>query len=278
MPGDTAIGWTHIKLPNGATYRGRSWNPTTGCTKVSPGCDHCYAEALSERFRGGKGFPNGFDLTLRPDRLTVPLGWKEPSGIFVNSMSDLFHEDVPDDFIRDVFKVMYQAHWHIFQVLTKRAPRMAALVNSKTLALGPNVWLGVSCESRAQIGRLNHLRNLPVAVRFVSFEPLIGPVVRAESFSDYPLLSGIDWAITGGESGPHHRPFNPQWAIDIGKICIEEGVSWYHKQHGGLTPRSGGRVLNGVIYDGFPTPKEDRLDDYPLPVGPAFALRELSHA
>jgi protein gp37 len=197
-----------------------TWNPVTGCTKVSPGCAHCYAETFAERFRGVAGHPYecGFDLQLRPDRLALPLTWSRPRQIFVNSMSDLFHEDVPDDFIRSVFETMRRAHWHTFQVLTKRPQRAAAIAES----LGPwpgNVWMGTSVENQRWTSRIDHLRRIPAAIRFLSCEPLVGPLELD--------LRGIHWVIVGGESGHRARPMKPEWAEAIRRQCQAADVPFF---------------------------------------------------
>src|SRR3954452_3108668 len=202
MSATSAIEWTDA-----------TWNPVTGCTQISPGCDHCYALTFAERFRGVPGHPyeQGFDLKLWPGRLEMPLRWRQPKMVFVNSMSDLFQEDVPDDFIRKVFQVMEAAHWHTFQVLTKRPRRMAEVAPS--LPWPDNVWAGTSVELDRYTWRANHcLRRVPAAVRFVSAEPLLGPLSSLR-------LDHLQWVITGGESGPHHRPCDPDWARDLRDRC-----------------------------------------------------------
>lgn len=222
-----------------------TWNPVTGCTKVSPGCKHCYAETFAERWRGIPGHPyeRGFDLRLWPDRLDLPLTWKKPRTIFVNSMSDLFHEDVPEDFIQLVFDVMARADWHIFQILTKRSERLASLASR--LPWPSNVWQGVSVENTRYIRRIDHLRQATAAVRFLSLEPLLGPLPGLP-------LAGIDWVIVGGESGPIHRRIDPSWVRDIRDQCLAAGVAFFFKQWGGRTPRAGGRLLDGRIWDEMP--------------------------
>jgi protein gp37 len=223
-----------------------TWNPISGCTQISPGCDHCYALTFAERFRGVPNHPyeQGFDLKLWPARLELPLRWRKPRRIFVNSMSDLFHEDVPEDFIRQVFEVMRQAHWHIFQVLTKRPRRMAAL--SPALPWPPHVWAGTSVELDRYTWRANHcLRAVPAAVRFVSAEPLLGPLPSLE-------LDHLHWLITGGESGARHRPCDPDWFRDLRDRCRAAGVAFFHKQNGGKTHTAGGRLLDGRTWDELP--------------------------
>lgn len=226
-----------------------TWNPVTGCTKITRGCDFCYAERFSERFRGVRGHPfqNGFDLTLRPDRLTQPLRWRQPKRIFVNSMSDLFHKEIPRQFIDAVFDTMELAHWHTFQVLTKRSSLMARyLRNRYGTALAPShMWLGVSVEDAQNAVRLRHLRSAQATVKFVSFEPLLGPVGTVD-------LSGIDWAIVGGESGPRARPMAAEWAIEIRDQCAAQKVAFFFKQWGGTRPKSGGRLLGEREWNDYP--------------------------
>lgn len=224
-----------------------TWNPVTGCTQVSPGCDHCYALTFAERFRGVPGHPyqQGFDLTLWPARLELPLTWKRPRRVFVNSMSDLFHEAVPDEYIRRVFAVMAEADRHVFQVLTKRPQRMAAL--APNLPWPANVWAGTSVELDRYSWRSNHyLSQVPAAVRFVSAEPLLGPLPSLD-------MEPLDWLITGGESGPQHRSIERQWVCDLRDRATEAGVAFFHKQWGGRTPKRGGRDLDGRTWDEFPS-------------------------
>jgi protein gp37 len=217
----------------------------TGCDKVSPGCAHCYAETFAERFRGVPGHPyeQGFDLRLWPDRLPLPLSWRKPKRIFVNSMSDLFHPAVPDDFIAGVFAVMTEASWHQFQILTKRPERLAEMATG--LPWPQNVWMGVSIENNRWIGRADALRQVPAAVRFISAEPLLGPL------SDLSL-TGIDWVIAGGESGHIRRPPNGEWFREIRDRCQAEGVAFFFKQWGGKFPKAGGRLLDGRNWDEYP--------------------------
>jgi len=234
MSDKSAIEWTDA-----------TWNPVTGCTQVSPGCDHCYALTFAERFRGVPGHPyeQGFDLKLWPERLQLPLQWKKPRRIFVNSMSDLFHKDVPDEYIYRVFDVMVKADWHIFQVLTKRSARLARL--GSTLPWRPHIWAGVSIETEGYIWRADHLRKVPAYIRFISAEPLLGPL-------DHLNLDGIHWLITGGESGFGHRPCDPDWVRKLRDRCVAEGVAFFHKQWGGRTPKAGGRLLDGRTWDELP--------------------------
>lgn len=222
-----------------------TWNPATGCDRVGPGCDHCYALTFAERFRGVKGHPyeQGFDLKLWPERLYLPFTWKKPRKIFVNSMSDLFHKDIPDEFIRQVFDVMARADWHIFQILTKRSSRLASL--GQTLPWRPHMWAGVSIELDSMVSRADHLRRVPAHVRFISAEPLLGPL-------DSLSLEGIHWLITGGESGHGARRCDPQWVRNLRDRCRESGVAFFHKQWGGRTPKAGGRELDGRTWDEFP--------------------------
>ena len=222
-----------------------TWNPVTGCTKVSPGCDHCYAQTFAERFRGVPGHPfeNGFDLTLRPERLLQPLGWKKPSTVFVNSMSDLFHRDIPDDYILEVFKTMKAATKHQFQVLTKRAERLERL--SSRIDFGENVWVGVSVESPNYFWRIKHLQRVPAKVRFLSCEPLLARL------GTIPLLN-IDWCIVGGESGHGARPMGEDWVREIREQCELEGVAFFFKQWGGTRKKKSGRLLDGRTYDEMP--------------------------
>lgn len=222
-----------------------TWNPVTGCTRVSAGCDHCYALAFAERFRGVPGHPyeQGFDLRLWPERLQLPFTWKKPRRIFVNSMSDLFHADVPDEFIAQLFETMVLANRHIYQVLTKRPQRLARI--AETLPWPDNVWIGVSIESNEVAWRADFLRRVPAAVRFISAEPLIGPIDKLN-------LEGIDWLITGGESGPKHRFCNPDWVREARDHCLAEDVAYFHKQWGGRTSKMGGRELDGRTWDQMP--------------------------
>jgi protein gp37 len=222
-----------------------TWNPVTGCTKVSPGCTHCYAERLAERLQamGNRRYHNGFRLTLHPDQLTLPLRWRNPRRIFVNSMSDLFHEAVPDDFVVQAFDVMGRAHWHVFQVLTKRAERLVEL--APKLSWPPNVWQGVSVETSKYLSRIRLLREAPAAVRFLSLEPLLGPLPELP-------LDGIDWVIVGGESGPEHRRLKPEWVREIRDQCQKAGIPFFFKQWGGRTPKAGGRVLDRQEWNEMP--------------------------
>jgi protein gp37 len=226
-----------------------SWNPVTGCSKVSPGCAHCYAETFAERFRGVPGHPyeQGFDLRLWPTRLDLPLRWRLPRRIFVTSMADLFHEDVPFEFIKRVFDVMGQADWHQFQVLTKRHERLAEL--APRLPWPVNVWAGVSIENARFIHRADYLRQVPAAVRFISAEPLLGQLTRLD-------LTGIDWLIAGGESGVGHRPVKAEWVQELRDRCQAEGVAFFFKQWGGRTSKTGGRLLEEREWNEMPQAQE----------------------
>jgi len=222
-----------------------TWNPVTGCTKVSPGCKHCYAELFAERWRGIPGHPyeQGFDLRLWPDRLDLPLTWKKPRTIFVNSMSDLFHEKVPLAFIQKVFRTMETASWHTFQILTKRSERLVEL--APELGWPPNVWVGVSIETAKYLWRADHLRKVPAALRFLSLEPLLGPISALD-------LAGIHWVIVGGESGPGARPIEAEWVREIRKQCRAADVPFFFKQWGGVQKKRNGRVLDGRTWDAMP--------------------------
>jgi len=239
MAEKTAIEWTNT-----------TWNPVTGCTKISRGCDNCYAERFSERFRGvlGHPFENGFDLTIRPERVRQPLSWRRPRMIFVNSMSDLFHKNIPTAFIDGVFDTMEAADWHVFQILTKRSSLMRRYIN-KRYATAPaprHIWLGTSIEDRQRLSRLRHLQETNTLVRFLSIEPLLGPIGRFD-------LTGIHWVIVGGESGPRARPMSAEWVREIREQCQEANVAFFFKQWGGFRPKSGGRELDGREWNQFPT-------------------------
>lgn len=222
------------------------WNPVTGCEKVSPGCKHCYAERMAKRLKamGQTNYRNGFDLTLQPHMLDLPLKWKTSRTIFVNSMSDLFHKDVPDEYIRRVFDVMNRASWHRFQILTKRSERLAEL--SDKLSWTPNIWQGVSVESAKYVSRIDDLRSTKAQIKFLSLEPLLGPIPNLN-------LTGIDWVIVGGESGPKFRTMGLTWATDLRDQCLAAGVPFFFKQWGGLTPKAGGRRLEGRTWDEMPS-------------------------
>lgn len=226
-----------------------TWNPVTGCTKISPGCTNCYAERFAERFRGVKGHPyeQGFALRLWPERLEQPLRWTRPRRIFVNSMSDLFHREIPWEFTARVFKVMEQASWHTFQVLTKRTEAMKEFVNVRYSngTTPEHIHIGVSVENKASLFRADDLREARASVRFLSCEPLL------ESLGNLDLR-GIHWVIVGGESGPGYRPMDPAWVRKIRDQCISAGIPFFFKQWGGLRPKSGGNLLDGVAWVQYP--------------------------
>jgi protein gp37 len=227
-----------------------TWNPVTGCTKISAGCDNCYAARFSERFRGVPSHPfaTGFDLTLRPERLKQPLEWKRPRMIFVNSMSDLFHKGIPKAYISAVFDTMEKADWHAYQVLTKRSSLLRKFLNDRyRVRKAPaHMWFGVSVENEQATSRIAHLQNANAGIRFLSIEPLIAPVGQLD-------LSDIDWVIVGGESGQRPRPMDPEWAIDIRNQCIAACVPFFLKQWGGRSPKTSGRLLEGREWNQFPT-------------------------
>ena len=235
MADRSAIEWTES-----------TWNPITGCTKVSPGCKHCYAERMALRLQamGQPNYTNGFALTLHEHVLELPLQWKTPKTIFVNSMSDLFHHDVPLEFILKVFDVMGRAQWHQFQVLTKRAERLSEL--NGRLPWSPNVWMGVSVENQRYVYRIEHLRHTDAAVKFLSLEPLLGPLPELD-------LSGIDWVIAGGESGPRARPVQQSWVVEIRDQCLQARVPFFFKQWGGVHKKKAGRLLEGRTWDEMPS-------------------------
>ena len=237
----TCTRYTHIMSQRDEPLRPNrweSWNPITGCTKVSEGCRHCYAERIAERWRGiaGHHYERGFDLQLRPERLELPLRWRRPRMIFVDSMSDLFHEDIPDDFVRAVFAIMERASQHTFYTLTKRPGRLLDLAAS--LPWPPQVWMGVTVESGRHAARAEALRRVPAAVRHVSAEPLLGPLDALD-------LAGIDLVVAGGESGPGRRPPQPDWLRSLRDRCLAAGVAFTFKGWGGATQTTGGRLLDG---------------------------------
>lgn len=239
----TSIEWTET-----------TWNPTTGCDRTSPGCDHCYAQTLAKRLKA-MGSPRyqldgdertsgpGFRLTLHPDLLDQPRRWRQPRTVFVNSMSDLFHKDVPISFIRDVFDTIRDTPLHQYQILTKRSKRLAAVADK--LEWPANLWMGVSVENERYRFRVDHLREVPSAVRFLSCEPLLGPIPELN-------LDRIDWVIAGGESGPRARPMLLPWVSDLRDQCTTAGVAFFFKQWGGRTPKAGGRELDGRTWDDMP--------------------------
>jgi protein gp37 len=236
-----------------------TWNPVRGCTKISPGCKHCYAETFAERFRGVPGHPyeQGFDPRLVPEKLNEPLKWPTPRMVFVNSMSDLFHTYVPDEYIERVTEVMITANWHTYQVLTKRAERLRELLSDRLRFGGQasNIWWGVSVENRKHgLPRIDHLRRAPARVRFLSIEPLLEDVGDLD-------LSGIHWVIVGGESGHGARPLKREWVISILRQCRKQGVQFFFKQWGGVHKSKTGRVLDGRTYDEFPAPSPHPILD-----------------
>lgn len=222
-----------------------TWNPVTGCNKISTGCKNCYAEQLSRRLKamGQRNYVNGFKLTLQPHMLELPLKWKKPQTIFVNSMSDLFHKDVPTDYIQQVFEVMNKAHWHRFQVLTKRAERLAELNDSFNWS--ENIWMGVSVENKNFVNRIDYLRGTKARVKFLSLEPLLSPLKNLN-------LTNIDWVIVGGESGFKARPIKEEWVIDIKNQCDKAKTAFFFKQWGGKNKKKTGRLLEGVTYSAMP--------------------------
>ena len=238
MASTTDIEWTNA-----------TWNPVTGCTRIGAGCDHCYAERFAERFRGVAGHPfeRGFDVQTRPERLGQPLSWRRPRMIFVNSMGDLFHKRVRRDFVDDVFDVMERADRHVFQLLTKRSSRMRDYVNARyrRRPAPAHVWMGVSIEDETKLARARHLRATAAAVRFLSLEPLLGPLRDLD-------LDGIHWAIVGGESGPGARPMRAEWARAVRDACAAAGVPFFFKQWGGARPKAGGRTLDGREWSQWP--------------------------
>jgi protein gp37 len=239
MSSQSSIEWTDA-----------TWNPVRGCTKISPGCKYCYAEVFAERFRGVPGHPYelGFDLRLVPEKLAEPLRWARPRMIFVNSMSDLFHERVPDSYIQKVAEIMSSANWHIFQVLTKRSERLKQMLQTslKPYARHEHIWWGVSVENRKYgLPRIQHLRQAPAAIRFLSVEPLLEDVGKIN-------LNGISWVIVGGESGPKARPIQQDWVTSIRDQCKANRVPFFFKQWGGKHKKKAGRTLNGRTYNEFP--------------------------
>ena len=236
MSGNSAIEWTES-----------TWNPVTGCTKISPGCANCYAERMARRLQamGQPNYAAGFKLTVHEHVLGLPLTWKTPQAIFVNSMSDLFHQGVPTDFIMRAFDVMNQADWHCYQILTKRSERLLQL--DPQLGWADHIWMGVSVENADYLSRIDDLRQTGAAVKFLSLEPLLGPMGRLD-------LAGIDWVIVGGESGPGARPMEESWALEIRDQCVDEGVPFFFKQWGGTQKKKAGRLLEGRTWDETPLP------------------------
>lgn len=246
MATNSAIEWTEA-----------TWNPVTGCDKLSPGCAHCYAERMARRLKamGTHNYRNGFEVTLQPQMLEVPLTWRKSKRIFVNSMSDLFHEYVPASFIHDVFDVMRRAHWHQYQILTKRSERLMELDSS--LGWAPHIWMGVSVENHRFLHRIDHLRRTRAKVKFLSLEPLLGPLPGLN-------LVDIDWVIVGGESGPRARPMDPKWVKSIRDQCRSAGVAFFFKQWGGVFKSRTGRDLDGRTWDEMPASRDSALRRWPL--------------
>jgi protein gp37 len=243
---DTSIEWTDA-----------TWNPIRGCTKISAGCKNCYAERFAERFRGVAGHPfeQGFDIRMVPEKLAEPLKWREPRMIFVNSMSDLFHDKVSDEYIERVVRVMVLARWHTFQVLTKRGDRLKHMLRGslKFAAEAKNIWWGVSVENKRDgVPRIKQLQDAPAAVRFLSVEPLLEDVGKLN-------LTGISWLIVGGESGPHSRPMKAEWVTSLRAQCEASGVAFFFKQWGGARKKLTGRTLDGKTYSEFPERHESRI-------------------
>jgi len=223
-----------------------TWNPVTGCTKISSGCKNCYAERLSIRLQamGQPNYANGFRITTHEHVLGHPLKWRKPQTIFVNSMSDLFHDEIPADFTHKIFDVMAQAHWHRFQVLTKRAERLETFASS--LPWTENIWMGVTVESSDYVRRISSLRATEAAVKFLSMEPLLSPISDLD-------LTGIDWVIVGGESGPGCRPMKEEWVLDLKEQCLAQEVPFFFKQWGGINKKKAGRLLQGRAWDEMPS-------------------------
>ncbi|MEZ4330892.1 MAG: phage Gp37/Gp68 family protein [Myxococcota bacterium] len=250
MADATAIEWTDA-----------TWNPVSGCSKVSRGCDRCYAERFSERFRGvsGHAFEQGFDLRLWPQRLMQPTRWKRSRRVFVNSMGDLFHKNIPRKFVSDVFDVMEYANWHQYQVLTKRSSLLRCFVNSRfpSLSCPDHIWLGVSVEDRRALRRIEHLQRANASIRFLSVEPLL------ESLGEIDL-TGIHWVIVGGESGPGFRAMDPTWVREVRDQCVDQCVPFFFKQWGGVRPKSGGNLLDGEQWLQYPSQSPPQLREASL--------------
>ncbi len=234
MAGRSHIEWTDA-----------TWNPVTGCTKVSPGCKNCYAARMSKRLQAMQqpNYRNGFSVTLQPQMLDLPLRWNQPKRIFVNSMSDLFHPSVPSEYILQVFGVMLRADWHEYQILTKRSERLSQFDSHPIWA--PHIWMGVSIETQEYAFRADHLRKTKAAVKFLSVEPLLGPISKLN-------LKGLDWVIVGGESGPHARTMKPEWVREIRDCCVRDSVPFFFKQWGGVFKSKTGRLLDGRTWDQMP--------------------------
>ena len=236
MPSKSKIEWTES-----------TWNPVSGCNKVSRGCDNCYAERMAKRLQamGTRGYENGFEVTLHPESLEKPLKMKKPQVIFVNSMSDIFHDRIPDEYIIQIFEVMNKAYWHTFQVLTKRPKRLKKI--SDKLNWTPNIWMGVTVEANEYIDRVDYLRDCPATIKFLSIEPLIASVDKLN-------YTGIDWVIVGGESGYGAREIKKEWVLEIQKKCVKSNIYFFFKQWGGVNKKKTGRLLNGKTYDAMPIP------------------------
>lgn len=234
-----------MALNSGIEWTETTWNPVTGCTKISPGCKNCYAERMALRLQamGQQNYRNGFKVTLHERMLPLPLTWKKPRMIFVNSMSDLFHQDVPIEFIESAFDIMKKASWHTFQVLTKRSDRLKEI--DEIIDIPKNVWLGVSVECEDYLHRIDNLRSINAKIKFLSLEPLIGPLSELN-------LRNIDWVIVGGESGPGARPMRREWVCEIRDTCINSQVPFFFKQWGGVFKKRTGRILEGRTWDQMP--------------------------
>jgi len=234
-----------MALKSAIEWTGSTWNPLTGCTKISPGCSNCYAERLAKRLQwmGNPNYTNGFEITMHEHVLEVPKRWKKPQNVFVNSMSDLYHREVPEEYINRVFDIMNCAYWHTFQVLTKRSERLSDL--GQRMKWAPNIWMGVSVENLDYSFRIEHLRSTGARLKFLSLEPLLGPIPNLP-------LDGIDWVIVGGESGPHARPMDKSWVTDIRDQCLRAHVPFFFKQWGGFNKKKNGRELDGRTWDEMP--------------------------
>ena len=234
-----------MALKSSIEWTEATWNPVTGCSKISPGCKNCYAERMAKRLKamGQPNYVNGFKVAMHDHALELPLRWKKPQTIFVNSMSDLFHESVPFEYVERVFDVMKRAHWHRFQVLTKRAERL--LEFNDQIQWAPNIWMGVSVENQDYVSRIDCLRDTNAFVKFLSLEPLLGPLHDLD-------LSNIDWVIAGGESGPGARPMSSEWVTDIRDQCLSQKTAFFFKQWGGVQKKKAGRLLDGKIWNEMP--------------------------
>jgi len=234
-----------VGLKSSIEWTESTWNPITGCTKISPGCKHCYAERMAKRLQamGQSNYRNGFAVQTHEHVLNYPLKWKKPQTIFVNSMSDLFHEEVSDEFIFEIFDVMKKAHWHRFQILTKRSERLLKM--NPVIEWSENIWMGVSVENQKYTSRIDHLRQTDVSIKFLSIEPLIGAIDELD-------LEGIDWVIVGGESGPKARIIKKEWVTKIRDICLEKQVPFFFKQWGGVNKKKAGRLLDGKLWEQMP--------------------------